>query len=208
MAKRRRNEKQLPAGQQNRPSETTLRIVGGSMRGRKIKYSGDQTVRPMKDRTREAVFNLVGPAINGMHAVDLFAGTGAMAIEAISRGAVGATLIERHLPSARVIRENLETLGICNQCQLIRGNAFFWDGAEADKEVAWCVFCCPPYRFFHDQADKLHELIARILDIAPVGSILVAEAEIPYDFTSLQELGDWDVRTYRPAVIGVLEKLQ
>ena len=207
MAKRRRNEKQLPAGRAGQASETTLRVVGGSMRGRKIKYSGDRTVRPMKDRTREAVFNLVGPAIKGMHGVDLFAGTGAMAIEAISRGAASATLIERHLPSARIIRENLESLDLQDKTQLIRGNAFVWDGAEANSELPWCIFCCPPYKFFHDRLDQMSALIRRILQMSPIGSIFVAEAEVPFDFSPLEDVGDWDVRIYRPAVIGVLEKL-
>ena len=59
-----------------------LRIIGGRLRGRKLHYSGDLRTRPMKDRLREAIFNLIGPAIRGKHAVDLFAGTGALALEA------------------------------------------------------------------------------------------------------------------------------
>ena len=207
MAKRRQKDKQLPAGRGGRVEETTLRIVGGTMRGRKIKYSGDQTVRPMKDRTREAVFNLVGPAIKGMHAIDLFAGTGAMAIEAISRGAESATLIERHLPSARIIRENLESLELTDRAEIVKGNAFLWDGMEADAGRPWCVFCCPPYKFFETRIDQMSTLISRTLEKSPDGSIIVVEAEIPFDFEPLAELGEWDVRTYRPAVVGVLEKL-
>ena len=76
-----------------------LRIVGGKLRGRPLAYSGDQRTRPMKDRVREAVFNLLGPAVVGSHAIDLFAGTGALGLEAISRGAVRATFLERHLPT-------------------------------------------------------------------------------------------------------------
>ena len=207
MAKRRQKGKQLPKGRMGRVEETTLRVVGGSMRGRKIKYAGDPTVRPMKDRTREAVFNLVGPAIKGMHAIDLFAGTGAMAIEAISRGAASATLIERHLPSARIVRENLETLDLTDRTELVKGNAFLWDGREADVGRPWCVFCCPPYSFFRNRLDQLSTLISRTIAKSSAGSLIVVEAELPFDFESLAELGDWDVRTYRPAVIGILEKL-
>lgn len=207
MAKRRQKAKQLPAEKHRKVDATTLRIVGGSMRGRKIKYSGDETVRPMKDRTREAVFNLVGPAIKEMHAIDLFAGTGAMAIEAISRGAASATLIERHLPSSRVIRENLETLELTDRAKIVSGNAFFWDGLEADHNRPWCVFCCPPYRFYAERIEQLTTLLQRTLGKAPDGSLLVVEAEIPFDFSPLESLGAWDVRTYRPAVIGILEKM-
>src|SRR5262249_42961688 len=83
-------------------SEAIVRIIGGEYRGRKLQYSGDIRTRPMKDRVREALFNLIGPNVRGMHAIDLFAGTGALGLEAISRGAAGATFIERHYPTAEL----------------------------------------------------------------------------------------------------------
>src|ERR1041384_3149877 len=86
-----------------------LRIIGGDMRGRKIGYHGDPRTRPMKDRVREAVFNLVES--DGVYAIDLFAGTGALGLEAISRGASGALFIERHFPTARLVEQNAQQLG-------------------------------------------------------------------------------------------------
>ena len=83
-----------PAGKApGKPSP--LRIVGGKFRGRKLLYAGDDRVRPMKERVREAVFNLLGPAAKKKHAIDLFAGSGALGLEAISRGAAGATFAFR-----------------------------------------------------------------------------------------------------------------
>ena len=67
---------------------STLRIIGGRLRGSVIEYHGDPRTRPMKDRVREAAFNLIGPQVVGTFAIDLFAGTGALAFEALSRGAV------------------------------------------------------------------------------------------------------------------------
>ena len=67
--------------------ETELRIIGGNFRGRKLRYHGDPVVRPMKHRVREAIFNLISTESDGAHAIDLFAGTGALGLEAISRGA-------------------------------------------------------------------------------------------------------------------------
>ena len=87
-----------------------MRIVGGKYRGRQIRYDGDARTRPMKDRVREAVFNLVGPAVKGTIVWDLFGGTGAMALEALSRGADRATIVERRFPTADVIRENVSRL--------------------------------------------------------------------------------------------------
>ena len=83
--------------------EGTVRIIGGHLRGRLLPFPVDPRTRPMKDRVREAVFNLVGPTVVGSYAIDLFAGTGVLGIEAVSRGAASATLIERHFPTARAI---------------------------------------------------------------------------------------------------------
>ena len=74
--------------------QTKLRIIGGKYGGRQIQYSGEQRTRPMKNRVREAMFNLVGPWVKGTYTIDLFAGTGAVGLESVSRGSVGATLIE------------------------------------------------------------------------------------------------------------------
>lgn len=113
-----------------------LRIVGGQFRGRKLKYSGDRRVRPMKDRTREAVFNLIGPSIQGTHVWDLFAGTGAMGLEALSRGARSATLVERHLATARLIRTNVELLGVEARAHVVNSNVFVWArGFAASDQV-------------------------------------------------------------------------
>ena len=78
-----------------------MRIIGGKFRGRKLEYSGDLRTRPMKDRVREALFNLLGNAVEGKIAIDLFAGTGALGLEALSRGASRAVFIERHRPTAQ-----------------------------------------------------------------------------------------------------------
>src|SRR5262245_28662629 len=92
--------------------DTPPRIIGGKLRGRKLIYTGDPRTRPMKERVREAIFNLIGVAVRDRHAIDLFAGTGALGLEAISRGAGSATLVERHFPTAGVIKQNAAALEI------------------------------------------------------------------------------------------------
>ena len=87
-----------------------LRIIGGTFRGRQIQYSGDSVTRPMKDNIREALFNLVGGWVKGKAAFDLFAGTGAMGLEALSRGATQGLFIERHFPTVRIIKDNVRSL--------------------------------------------------------------------------------------------------
>ena len=89
----------------------------------------------MKDRVREAVFNLLGPAVVASHAIDLFAGTGALGLEAISRGAVRATLIERHLPTCKLIEQNAAPLGVGDQVDVQFADTFKWeqDGRAAAR---------------------------------------------------------------------------
>lgn len=186
-----------------------LRIIGGSLRNRSIRYHGDPRTRPMKDRVREAVFNLVGPAVRGKQAIDLFAGTGALGFEAISRGAARATLIERHFPSARIIDENSRALGIQDQCHVSPGDAFLWlrqHGAGPEfRKPPWLVLCSPPYDFYVDRQDQMQALLRELVAHAPDGSLFVVESDQRFDFNCLAELGDWDIRSYPPAKVGLLD---
>ena len=171
----------------------------------------------MKDRVREAVFNLVGPAIKGKQAIDLFAGTGALALESISRGAHSAIAIERHFPSADLIKENGRTLSIDSQLQVLAGDTFIWakrmlGGQTAGiplpvlSEEPWAVYFCPPYALYEERLAEMLELVADFYAAAPVGSCLVVEADERFDFTLLVEADGWDVRTYYPAIVGILRK--
>jgi 16S rRNA (guanine966-N2)-methyltransferase len=184
-----------------------LRIIGGVFRGRKLLYSGNRRIRPMKDRLRETVFNLIGAEIKGTHAIDLFAGTGALGLEALSRGAAKATLIEQHNPTADVIRQNVEALGIQSRIEIVRGNVFLWNKRRGDLGTeAWLVFCSPPYDFYVSRVDEILELLGELIRAAPPKSIFIVEADERFDFGSLPDAQDWDVRTHRPAVIGVYRK--
>jgi 16S rRNA (guanine966-N2)-methyltransferase len=188
------------------PPETVgLRIVGGKLRGSKLAYSGDLRTRPMKDRLREAVFNLVGPSVVGTHAIDLFAGTGALGLEAISRGAERATLIERHLPTCELIKKNAAALAIGDQVEVVFADAFTWGIRNPPPtDRPWLVFCSPPYDFYVDRRDEMLGLIERLHAGAPPGSRFVVEADERFDFALLPQAGGWDVRQYPPAVIGIV----
>ena len=190
-----------------------LRVIGGKFRGSKLKYSGDNRVRPMKDRTREAVFNLISTDSKGTHVFDLFAGTGALAIEAISRGAVSATLIEVHLQTMRNLKLNVDALKLGDQCRLVQSDVFFFvktlDPASYPKNVPWLIFCSPPYDFYIEkQQQEMIRMLERLYEIAPAGSTFVVEADTRFDF-DLLAFPDVDARfrTYMPAKIGIYRKL-
>lgn len=187
-----------------------VRIIGGKQGGRVLEYSGDLRTRPMKDRVREAVFNLVGTGSGGRHAIDLFAGTGALGLEAVSRGASRATLIERHHPTSELIRKNARTIGLEPQCEIVFGDAFLWAKKFArtppTDSTPWLVFCSPPYEFYASRREDLLEMIEGLWGCAPADSLFVVEADELFDFTLLPQPELWQVRTYLPAVVGIARK--
>ena len=189
-----------------------LRIIGGTLRGRRLQYSGDLRTRPMKDRVREALFNLLGPGVKGSHAIDLFAGTGALGLEAISRGAARATLIERHLPTTRLIEQNAAALGVGARVEVVFADAFIWVRRwiealdAANCATAWTVFCSPPYEFYESRQGDMLSMLTRLVESSPPGSLFAVEADERFDFAGLPLAGQWELRTYLPAVVGILQK--
>ena len=212
MAKFRRG-KNLKDWQSQRPNaaEGKLRIVGGRFRGRQISYSGDLVTRPMKDNIREAVFNLVGGYIKGKAAFDLFAGTGAMGLEAISRGASQAVLVERHFPTIRIIHENVQSLGDDLNVKVESGDSFFWcrqflASPDTWPTEPWFVMCCPPYDFYVDRWEELGSVIDGLVAAAPAQSVFLVESDTRFDTDQLPDAASWEVRHYTPARVAVLKK--
>lgn len=209
MVKRRPSsrESRQSSGGDGRRATVGLRIVGGRFRGRRLVYSGDFRVRPMKDRVREAVFNLLGSTVVGKHAIDLFAGTGALGLESLSRGAVRATLLEMHTPTAAIIRQNVATLDVASQAELVVADTFRWWRRRPELgSMPWLVFCCPPYAFFDERKEEMLELIRTMLDAAPHDSLFVVESDERFDFALLPDPSAWDVRRYLPAFVGIYQK--
>jgi len=177
------------------------------MRGRKLAYSGEPHTRPMKERVREAVFNLVGPAVKGTHAIDLFAGTGALGLEALSRGAARATLIERHFPTAALIRQNAEALGVADSVMVEPANAFIWLQSQTPAvDQPWLVFCSPPYAFYVERQADMLSMIGLLVERAPLGSTLVVEFDQNFASNLLPAVAAWDIRSYPPAIVAIFRR--
>ena len=186
-----------------------LRIIGGRFHGTRLQYVGDNRVRPMKDRVREAVFNLIGPTVKGKHVIDLFSGTGALCIEAISRGAVSGTVIELHLPTATLLRNNLEALDLLGVVGLRKTDAFFWakNKVEHPQGTPWIVFCSPPYDFYVERRDEILDLLTNLRESAPMDSVFVIESDNRFDVSLLPFPGEAiRIRSYPPAKIAVVQK--
>ncbi len=161
----------------------------------------------MKDRVREALFSILGPKIEGKYAVDLFAGTGALGLEAVSRGASGALFLESHRPTAALLRQNILQLGVQDCCQVLIADTFIWFRRGPDlPSTPWLVFCSPPYEFYRTRRKEMLELIGGLLQRAPPESLLVVEADGRFDPQLLPDPDQWDIRYYRPTVLAIWHK--
>jgi 16S rRNA (guanine966-N2)-methyltransferase len=145
-----------------------MRVVGGSARGRRLQAPAGRTVRPTSDRAREAIFNSLTSlgVLEDAVVLDLFAGSGAMGIEALSRGAASVTFVERDRAAVATIRANLDALGF--EGVVVAGDALAQTARVAPADVA---FVDPPYAF-----DAWDELLGR-LD----ATVAVLESDRPID---------------------------
>jgi len=185
---------------------TSLRIIGGTLRGRKLDYSGLRLTRPMKDRVREAVFNILGPRVVGTRVLDLFAGTGALGLEALSRGAARAIFVERHLPTSELLRENLDRLDLTSRSEIVFGDTFQWWSDRPSWSEPWLAFVSPPYAFYRERAADMQALVDSLVSSAPPQSLVVVETDADFDPARLPDAETWDARRYSDTQIMILEK--
>jgi 16S rRNA (guanine(966)-N(2))-methyltransferase RsmD len=100
-----------------------MRIIGGERRGRRLAHWQGGSIRPLRDRVRTALFDTLGEAVTGAEVLDLFAGTGAVGLEALSRGARYATFVDSSSEAIRLIRKNLSRLGYSGRAEIIQEDA-------------------------------------------------------------------------------------
>src|SRR5690349_7125601 len=121
-----------------------LRVSGGEARGRKLKTP--KNIRPTQGMVKLAIFNMVGAEIEGAQVLDLFAGSGALGIEALSRGAAEVTFVDKQPRGLAILRQNLDALGFKESARLVRSDVVRWLEASPDAVAAAdLVFLDPPY---------------------------------------------------------------
>jgi len=134
-----------------------MRVIGGEFRSRRLKTLSGPALRPTPDRLRESLFSVLAPRIAGCAFLDAYAGCGAVGIEALSRGAARAVFIEKHKPAARLIHENLRSLGAESRALVLCGPVLKHLGrVEAD-----IVFLDPPYDLEGEYGQALRLLAER-----------------------------------------------
>jgi 16S rRNA (guanine966-N2)-methyltransferase len=150
-----------------------MRIIAGAFRGRRLRPPPERRVRPTADRVREAWFSILGPAVTGATVLDLFAGSGALGLEALSRGARHATFVELGVPSLAALRTNIAELGLEDRAAVRRGDALRFV-TKLDRGAFDLAVADPPYRSGQAEALRDHwreHPFARILSIEHPSSL-------------------------------------
>jgi 16S rRNA (guanine966-N2)-methyltransferase len=150
-----------------------VRIVGGTLGGRVLRAPPGAQTRPTSEKVREALFNILGNrlgSLDGAHVLDLFAGSGALGIEALSRGAAHATFVDAGKPALAAVRHNLRELGLEPQAEVISGDAVATVRRLVPATPWRLVFIDPPYR--SDLATRSVQALP-MANLAPGGVIVI-----------------------------------
>jgi 16S rRNA (guanine966-N2)-methyltransferase len=137
-----KSERRSAAGARRAGRARLLRIIGGTWRGRKLRFPAGADIRPTPDRVRETLFNWLAAAVQGAHCLDLFAGSGALGLEALSRGAAHVTFVERDAAAAQALRLLLREWRACD-ARVERADALRYLAGEARPFDL--VFLDPPF---------------------------------------------------------------
>ncbi|HEV2295118.1 MAG TPA: 16S rRNA (guanine(966)-N(2))-methyltransferase RsmD [Tepidisphaeraceae bacterium] len=176
-----------------------MRIIAGEFRGRRLLPPEGDTTRPITDRVKQSLFDILAPLIPQAAVYDCFAGTGSMGLECLSRGASFATFFEADRSAAKRLEKNIAMLDVNDRSKVIAGDLFRWFDARAQADRAGgadLIFLDPPYRFLRDRQSDLRRLAARVAEahLRP-GGVVVFRHDAG-DQLDLPPLARSDLRTY------------
>jgi len=172
----------------------SLRVISGSARGRRLHDVPGDTTRPITDRAKESLFNIVGGDIEDAAFLDLFAGTGSVGIEALSRGASFARFIDSARQAVETVHYNLQVTGLGQKAEVLRMDAFSYLERTADRAFSYVFIAPPQYKGFWKRAvsslDEHPEWLSE--DAWVVAQIHPVE----YEALSLRNLAEFEQRHY------------
>jgi 16S rRNA (guanine966-N2)-methyltransferase len=173
-----------------------VRIVAGALRGRKLHCEISPDLRPTPQRVREALFSILGNAVPQRPFLDVFAGTGVIGLEALSRGARSADFIERDFRLGHEVERHLKTFDLADRGRVRRVDAYRWaEQWEAPTEPV-TIFLSPPFPDLERRADDLLALVGTLQRKVAPGSVLVLQSERHSGLEGASELAEWEERRY------------
>lgn len=184
-----------------------MRIITGLRRGMKFESPKDRGTRPTSDLVREAIFNVLGGAVEGADVADLFSGSGALGLEALSRGARTAVMVESRRGNVDLIKRNIQTLRFEDRATVVPLDVYRWfKGYAPDPDHPALIFIDPPYAEYEQHPDRVRVLLATLWERIPPGSILVVESGRELEPDLLPDPDAADLRHYGSTKVTFLEK--
>ena len=183
----------------------TLRVIAGSARGRKLKSVPGDTTRPVMDRVKEALFNILAGDVLDSNWWDLFAGTGAIGIEALSRGASFVRFSDLNRAPVETIKENIEYCGFSKQVEVRKGDAFSMLSAPVDRKFEYIYIAPPQYQEMWAKALKLVD--DHIVWLIDDGTVIVQIDPTEYQEIELKNLEETEQRKYGSTLIIFYDRL-
>jgi len=185
-----------------------MRVIAGSAKGRILKSVEGDTTRPITDRTKEALFNIIGSDIVQSSFLDCFAGTGSVGIEALSRGSSFARFIDQNPKAIHVIRENLKATGLIEKAEVLRMDAFAALARQSDRQFDY-IYVAPPQ--YHGLWSKMLILLDNHMDwLSDDGWIIVQIHPVEYeDLTKshqIKNIAQFDLRKYGSTLLLFFER--
>lgn len=171
-----------------------MRVISGSAKGRKLLPVPGDATRPITDRVKESLFNLIGPDVQGSVFLDLFAGTGSVGIEALSRGAACAYFIDLNHKAINTIKANLELTGFQNLAKILRIDAMVFLKRQAELKFDYVYIAPPQYQGIWGKALQLLDSNLNLLSAD--AWIIVQIHPREYEQPQLSNLVEFDQRTY------------
>jgi 16S rRNA (guanine966-N2)-methyltransferase len=179
-----------------RSMRTEIRIVAGSLRGRKVSCEVNPHLRPTPQMVREALFSILGNAVPDRLFVDVFAGTGVLGIEALSRGAQSAYFIERDVRLANSIEQHLKRFDFKDRARLYRTDVYRWIAVWRPPAEPVNVFLSPPFADLHERPDVLLDALKQLQEKVALDSVIVLQSERGAPIEEMSEMQDWEQRRY------------
>jgi 16S rRNA (guanine(966)-N(2))-methyltransferase RsmD len=176
--------------------KTQIRIVAGNFRGRKVTCDVHPNMRPTPQMVREALFSILGDAVPGQPFFDVFAGTGVIGLEALSRGASRVTFVERNFRLTDAIDKHLREFGVIQQSRVAKTDVYRWIERWQPPEEPVVVFISPPFGDFDRRPEELHAVVAELRRRVAPGSVVVLQAEESDFLETLPGRAEADERNY------------
>ncbi|MGQ9848510.1 MAG: 16S rRNA (guanine(966)-N(2))-methyltransferase RsmD [Aggregatilineaceae bacterium] len=182
-----------------------IRVIAGVAKGRKLKMVPGVSTRPVMDRVKEALFNILGQGIVGSTFLDLFAGTGSVGIEALSRGAALARFVENHPQAVRTIHENLAHTRLADRAQVFRANVFHYLQTPKPEPFEY-IYVAPP-QYLGLWKETLLRLDENPGHIQEDGIVIVQIDPREREEIALQVLQPYDERIYGKTMLWFFERV-